>query len=77
MAAASWYNTRRPDTAFFAETGLSDVDLSRCTGLEFDQPRGTRPIDIRALQRSGPLPLVFLRGGGLPEAMLHQLLRQR
>jgi hypothetical protein len=34
---------------------------------------GPSPIDIRTLQRSGPLPLVFLRGVGLPDALIDYL----
>ena len=35
--------------------------------------RGPSPIDIRTLQRSGPLPLVFLRGVGLPDTLIEYL----
>jgi uncharacterized protein YjbI with pentapeptide repeats len=59
--------------ASFRETGLSNVDLSRCKGLELISHRGPSPIDIRTLQRSGPLPLVFLRGVGLPEKLIEYL----
>jgi hypothetical protein len=55
------------------ETGLSNVDLSRCKGLESTFHQCPSSIDIRTLQRSGPLPLVFLRGVGLPEALIEYL----
>jgi uncharacterized protein YjbI with pentapeptide repeats len=59
--------------ALFAETGLSNVDLSGCKGLELISHHGPSPIDIQTLQRSGPLPLVFLRGVGLPEKLIDYL----
>ena len=58
------------DGAFFGETGLSNVDLSSCKGLELIEHRGPSSIDIRTVQRSGPLPLVFLRCVGLPGSKL-------
>jgi hypothetical protein len=59
--------------ALFAETGLANVDLSQCKGLESISHRGPSPIDIRTLRRSGPLPLAFLRGVGLPDKLLEYL----
>jgi TIR domain/Pentapeptide repeats (8 copies) len=59
--------------ATFAETGLSNVDLSSCKGLELIEHEGPSPIDIRTLQLSGPLPLVFLRGVGLPDTLIEYL----
>jgi hypothetical protein len=59
--------------AIFVETGLSDVDLSRCKDLELIRHEGPSPIDIRTLQHSGPLPLVFLRGVGLPDNLIDYL----
>jgi TIR domain-containing protein len=59
--------------AIFAETVLSDLDLSICKGLELIKHQGPSPIDIRTLQRSGPLPLVFLRGVGLPDKLIEYL----
>jgi hypothetical protein len=52
---------------------LSDVDLSRCKNLDAVQHVGPCPIDIRTLQRSGSLPLVFLRGVGLPDTLIEYL----
>jgi hypothetical protein len=57
----------------FSETVLSDVDLSRCKNLESVVHRGPSPIDIRTLQRSGRLPLIFLRGVGLPDTLIECL----
>jgi TIR domain/Pentapeptide repeats (8 copies) len=59
--------------AEFFETVLSNLDLSVCKGLELSSYRGPSPIDIRTLQRSGPLPLVFLRGVGLPDTLIDYL----
>src|SRR5689334_99737 len=42
-------------------------------GLEDCNHRGPSPLDIRTLQRSGPLPLAFLRGVGLPENLIDYL----
>jgi uncharacterized protein YjbI with pentapeptide repeats len=60
------------ETRFF-ETILSNVDLSRCKNLDSIVHYGPSSIDIRTLQRSGPLPLVFLRGVGLPDKLIHYL----
>jgi hypothetical protein len=61
------------EQASFLETDLSNVDLSRCKGLELIRHGGPSPIDTRTLQRSGPLPLVFLRGVGLPDKLIEYL----
>jgi hypothetical protein len=55
------------------ETVLSNVDLSVCVGLEKLEHYGPSTIDYRTLQRSGPLPLNFLRGVGLPETLIEYL----
>ena len=54
----------------FFETILSNVDLSGCKDLETVHHDGPSTIDIRTLQRSGPLPLAFLRGVGLPDTLI-------
>ena len=68
-------NLREADLseAYFMETILSNVDLSRCKNLDSICHVGPSPIDIRTLQRSGRLPLVFLRGVGLPEKLIEYL----
>ena len=58
---------------YFDETIVSDVDLSSCENLESIRHYGPTSIDIRTLQRSGPLPLVFLRGVGLPDLLIDYL----
>src|SRR5439155_1594889 len=61
------------DHALLLETVFADVDLSGCKGLETCQHIGPSSIDIRTLQRSGPLLLAFLRGVGLPDALIEYL----
>jgi hypothetical protein len=52
---------------------LSDVDLSSTRGLESCIHHGPSVIDSRTLVRSGPLPISFLRGCGLPDAFIDYL----
>jgi uncharacterized protein YjbI with pentapeptide repeats len=54
-------------------TGFSGTDLSRCKNLESIHHVGPSTIDIGTLQRSGHLPLVFLRGVGLPDKLIEYL----
>ncbi len=54
-------------------TILGNVDLSRCKGLDKCRHEGQSVIDIHTLQRSGSLPLVFLRGVGLPDSLIDYL----
>ena len=55
------------------ETIFADLDLSSCKGLESCRHSGPCTIDHRTLQRSGPLPLAFLRGVGLPDNLIDYL----
>jgi hypothetical protein len=55
------------------ETIFSNVDLSCCKNLDTVDHGGPSPVDIRTLQRSGPLPLAFLRGVGLPDTLINYL----
>jgi uncharacterized protein YjbI with pentapeptide repeats len=59
--------------AMLHETVFADVDLSTCRGLESCVHVGPSIIDHRTLQRSGPLPLAFLRGVGLQETLIDYL----
>jgi uncharacterized protein YjbI with pentapeptide repeats len=59
--------------AYLFETAFADLDLSTCKGLENCLHQGPSTIDHRTLQRSGPLPLAFLRGVGLPENLIDYL----
>jgi len=57
----------------FSETVFSDTNLNAVEGLETCHHNGPSTLDHRTLARSGPLPLVFLRGCGLPEALIEYL----
>lgn len=59
--------------AMLFDTVLGDLDLSSCKGLDSCTHHGPSIIDHHTLQRSGPLPLVFLRGVGLPENLIDYL----
>jgi hypothetical protein len=55
------------------ETFFIDINLTAVRGLETCFHLGPCTIDHRTLAKSGPLPLVFLRGCGLPEALIEYL----
>ncbi len=55
------------------ETIFADVDLTGAIGLEKCCHMGPSTIDHRTLQKSNPLPLTFLRGVGLPDALIEYL----
>ncbi|MGE0827168.1 MAG: toll/interleukin-1 receptor domain-containing protein [Candidatus Binatia bacterium] len=55
------------------ETIFVNVDLSQVKGLNACQHRGPSVIDHRTFMRSGTLPLVFLRGCGLPDIFVEYL----
>jgi uncharacterized protein YjbI with pentapeptide repeats len=55
------------------ETVLANVDLTGVMALETCRHVGPSVIDFRTLRRSHPLPLVFLRGVGLPENVVDYL----
>jgi hypothetical protein len=59
--------------ALFFETKIPDLDLSTCKNLDTIRHDGPSIIGIRTLQRSGPLPLAFLRGVGLPDKLIDYL----
>src|SRR5215472_5045617 len=56
-----------------AETVFGDTDLTAVRGLETCQHYAPSPLDHRTLAKSGPLPLAFLRGCGLPDALIDYL----
>jgi hypothetical protein len=65
--------------AFLFWTVFGAVDLSSVIGLETCIHHGWSIIDHRTLERSGPLPLSFFRGVGLPDSLIEylpSLLRQ-
>jgi len=55
------------------ETIFGNIDLSNVEGLDSCNHRGPSIIDHRTLQRSGSLPLAFLRGAGLPDNLIDYL----
>lgn len=61
------------DGAKLVATVFGQTDLSRCKGLERCWHGGPSIVDFETLQRSGPLPINFLRGVGLPENVIDYL----
>jgi uncharacterized protein YjbI with pentapeptide repeats len=61
--------------AFLNETGFVSVDLTSVIGLETCTHTGPSTVDHRTLQKSGRLPLSFLRGVGLPDNFIEYLDR--
>lgn len=59
--------------AALLETIFADVNLSDVVGLHSCRHSAASTIDHRTLGRSGPLPLSFLRGVGLPETLIDYL----
>jgi TIR domain/Pentapeptide repeats (8 copies) len=55
------------------ETVFGDTNLTAVRGLETCRYIGPSTLDHRTLARSGPLPLAFLRGCGLPDALIDNL----
>jgi|RhiMetdeSRZDD1v2_1073273.scaffolds.fasta_scaffold63521_4 TIR domain-containing protein/pentapeptide repeat protein len=54
-------------------TVFGDINLTTVQGLETCVHRGPSALDHLTLARSGSLPLVFLRGCGLPDALIDNL----
>jgi len=59
--------------ARLSDTLFVDTWLTSAEGLETYDYWGPSIIDHRTLQHSGPLPLVFLRGVGLPDNLIDYL----
>jgi hypothetical protein len=55
------------------ETVFADAFLGGAKGLETCIHGGPSTLDHRTLERSGPLPLAFLRGCGLPDVLIDYL----
>ncbi len=55
------------------ETIFVNVDLSNAIGLDMCGHIRPSTIDHHTLEQSGTLPLVFLRGCGLPESLINYL----
>jgi hypothetical protein len=56
-----------------SKTVFGNTNLTAVRGLETCRHDGPSTLDHRTLARSGPLPLAFLRGCGLPEALIEYL----
>jgi len=72
LSGAVLYDANLP-RAILNETVFGDTNLTEAKGLETCQHHGPSIIDHQTLQRSGPLPLAFLRGVGLPERLIDYL----
>jgi hypothetical protein len=55
------------------ETTFANTTLNNVQGLDACVHRGPSSIDYRTIAKSGPLPLVFLRGCGLPDEFIDYL----
>jgi hypothetical protein len=55
------------------ETAFGDTNLTAVLGLETCIHYGPSTLDYRTLAKSGPLPLAFLWGCGLPDALIDYL----
>jgi|GEM_PF-1878119 len=58
------------DHAIMENTNLGGANLQGARGLESVRHLGESIVDMRTLVRSGPLPIEFLRGCGVPEEYL-------
>src|SRR2546426_10459308 len=52
---------------------FATVDLRKVIGLSSCRHYGPSTLDHRTLMQSGPLPLEFLRGCGLPDSLIEYL----
>jgi hypothetical protein len=59
--------------AILSETVFSDTNLTAVQGLETCRHGGPSILDHRTLAQSGPLPLAFLRGCGLPDSLIEYI----
>jgi uncharacterized protein YjbI with pentapeptide repeats len=56
------------------ETNFADIiALENTVGLEDCEHRGPSILDFRTVAKSGPLPIAFLRGCGLPDILIEYL----
>jgi len=56
-----------------SETIFQDTDLSRAKGLENIKHLGPSLLDHKTVLRSNEIPLIFLRGCGLPDSVIDHL----
>ena len=62
------------NNAVVYETIFGDTDLSGTLGLDACQHHGPSTVDHRTISKSGSLPIEFLRGCGLPDALISHYL---
>ncbi len=60
------------ESAHFFETTLANTNLSGTVGLASCTHHGPSTLDHRTIMRSKELPVVFLRGCGLPDALIEE-----
>jgi TIR domain/Pentapeptide repeats (8 copies) len=58
---------------YLSETVFGNTNLTEVRGLETCRHIGPSILDHRTLAKSGPLPLAFLRGCGLPDTLINYL----
>jgi len=59
--------------AVFIETVFGETNLTAVQGLETCHHSGPSTLDHRTITGSGPLPMAFLRGCGLPDVLIDSL----
>jgi uncharacterized protein YjbI with pentapeptide repeats len=67
LSRADLTNARLLETAFI------DADLTAVKGLDACVHLGPSTVDHRTVMKSGPLPVAFLRGCGMPETLIEFL----
>jgi len=72
LTGANLTNANLTDARLLS-TVFGNVDLTGVIGLETCEHRGPSIIDHQTLQKSGRLPLPFLRGVGLPDSLIEYL----
>jgi len=60
------------ESAHFFEATLANTDLTDAIGLGSSIHHGPSTLDHRTVLRSGKLPVVFIRGCGLPDFLIEQ-----
>ena len=74
-ANLAWASLREANLAqvSFGKTVFGDTTLTAVRGLATCHHDGPSIVDHRTLAQSGPLPLAFLRGCGLPDRLIDYL----
>ncbi len=64
------------DKARFGYTRVLNCDLAGATGLFTSSHAGPSTIDSETIQKSGPLPVVFLRGCGVNDPAIQSVMEE-